>query len=549
MRNKIYKLSIFFFLLLSLTAAFIPKDRYFEIAKSIEIFASLFKEVNHYYVEETSPTSMAKTAIESMLASLDPYTNYIPEDRIEDYRTMSTGEFAGVGAVLHEREGAFIITDVMLGYAADEGGLLIGDELININGIDIKGRPQESVERMLKGQDGSVVNLVVKRFGSESPLSLKLEYSKVKRKNVPYFGMVTNDIGLVQLTDFTQQASLEVKNAVIELKDQGAKKIILDLRENPGGLLNEAVDITNVFLDRGLDIVFMKGRSEEWSKNYTSTNEPVDTKMPLAILVNENSASASEIVSGVLQDYDRGVVVGRQSYGKGLVQTTTKLSYNSQLKVTVAKYYIPSGRCVQAIDYSHRNEFGIPIKLPESKREEFKTKNGRVVFDGAGVDPDVEKEKVVYAPITKALIDKNLIFDYATEFRIKNESIDSTRIFELDDAQYQNFVNWLKDKDYNYTTKMENTLEELVASSKSERYYSDIKKQIDNLRSGIDKNKELDLVNFKEEIKQVLEKEIATRYYLDRGKIEATFDNNPDVLAAIEILNSPEKYKEILAPQ
>jgi len=359
--------------------------------------------------------------------------------------------------------------------------------------------------------------------------------------------MVTEDIGIIKLTDFTQKAGLEVKNALVDLKAEGAEKIILDLRGNPGGLLNEAVNITNVFLPRGYEIVSMRGKSAEWSKNYRALNEPVDIDIPIAILVDGNSASASEIVSGVLQDYDRGVVIGERSFGKGLVQTTTMLSYNSQLKVTVAKYYIPSGRCIQEIDYSHKND---PITDELKQRKRFLTQNGREVFDGAGIDPELITDRVNYAPITKSLINKKLIFEYANLYRNSRDSIAPAKSFTLSDQEYDAFVNWLNDKEYGYNTAVEKTLTELIASSKKEKRYNDIKSEIEELEDQILNNKKTDLFTFKDEIKEVLEFEIAIRYYLQSGEIEATFDDNPDILTAIEILNNPTMYNELLqSPQ
>ena len=545
--GKVFKVAFFIVLALfsiSLVSFNSSSDRFFEIAKSLETFASLFKEVNKYYVDDVEPTELANEAVNSMLASLDPYTNYIPEDRIEDYRTMTTGEYGGIGADIDRIEDKVIITMPLQGYAAEKAGLRIGDEIVKINGLDISDRPLSNIRNLLKGQANSSVVLSIKRFGKTDIIDFEITHEKVREKNVPYYGMVTEDIGMIKLTDFTQKAGLEVKNALVDLKADGAKKIIFDLRGNPGGLLNEAVNITNVFLPRGSEIVSMRGKSSEWSKNYRALNEPVDIDIPLAIIVDNNSASASEIVSGVLQDYDRGVVIGERSFGKGLVQTTTMLSYNSQLKVTVAKYYIPSGRCIQEIDYSRKND---PVEDEDKERKSFKTKNNRVVYDGAGIDPEINTERIVHAPITKSLINKKLIFDYANMYRSKIDSIPPAISFNLSDAEYSEFVNWLNDKEYGYNTKVENTLESLITSSKNEKLYEGIKLEIEELEKQILKNKKDDLFKFKNEIKEVLEYEIASRYYLQKGQIEITFDDNPDVLKAIEILNNPSEYTELLA--
>ncbi|WP_020529477.1 S41 family peptidase [Flexithrix dorotheae] len=539
-----YLLSISVFL--SIAFAFTPIDRHFEIAKNLEIFASLYREVNDYYVEEISPTDLANAAIHSMLASLDPYTNYIPEDQIEDYRTMTTGEYGGIGAEIKRKNGKVIISMPLEGYAADKAGLQIGDEIIAINGLDISERPLSNIENMLRGQADTKVKLTIKRFNLDNELHFELLHEKVRQKNVPYFGMINEDIGFIKLTDFTQKAGLEVQKALENLMDQGAKKVILDLRGNPGGLLNEAVNITNVFLPKGLDIVSMRGKTDDWSKNYKSLNEPTSTDIPMAVLIDNNSASASEIVSGVIQDYDRGVIVGQRSFGKGLVQTTTGISYNSQLKVTVAKYFIPSGRCIQEIDYSQRNALGLSDHKKGVRRNEFKTKAGREVYDGAGIDPDVLTPTEIDAPITKSLKKRDLIFQYASIFRNNHDTIPGPKDFKLSDAQYDEFIEWLSDKEYGYNTRVENSLERLTESAKKEKYFDDIKSQISSLEEKISTNKADDLQKFKKEIKAALEHEIAIRFYLQTGEIESSFYTNPDIISAMDILNDQEKYAAIL---
>jgi carboxyl-terminal processing protease len=543
------KLLLFSSLLLFFTlVSFNAIDRHFEIAKSLETFASLYRDINRYYVDEVSPTDLVNSAIHSMLGSLDPYTNYIPEDQIEDYRTMATGEYGGVGMEVAYRKEKIIVTMIFEGYPAHKQGVRIGDEIVKVNGVEVKGRPLQNIERLLKGQSESAVRLALKRYGHERLLDFTLNFEKVKEKNVPYYGMVTKDIGLIKLSDFTQKASIEVKTAMLELKNQGATSLIIDLRGNPGGLLNESVNISNLFLPRGYEIVAMRGRTDDWSKNYQALNEPVDVDIPLAVLIDKNSASASEIVSGVIQDYDRGVLVGQRSFGKGLVQTTTPLSYNAQLKVTVAKYYIPSGRCIQELDYSRKNDLGEAGKLADSLRVAFKTRrSGRTVYDGAGVEPDVVTSVKAYAPITQSLIGKELIFEYANIFRHQYDTIPSAKQFKLTDAQYQEFVKWLKGKDYAYETKVEESLENLVASAKEDRYYEDIKLQITTLEKQVKSNKESDLYKFKKEIAEVLEHEIAVRYFFQTGSMEATFDDNQDILTAVRILKDSKKYREILA--
>jgi carboxyl-terminal processing protease len=389
--------------------------------------------------------------------------------------------------------------------------------------------------------------VVVKRFGNDKPLTFKMVREKISTTNVPYFGMVSEGVGLIQLTDFTYNASKEVKDALLKLKEQGAKGIILDLRDNPGGLLGEAVNISNLFVPKGSEIVSTKGKVKEWNKKYNALNNALDTDIPLTVLINSSSASAAEIVCGVIQDYDRGVLIGQNSFGKGLVQVTRSLSYNSKLKVTVAKYYIPSGRCIQAVDYSNRNPDGSVGKVPDSLRVAFKTKIGRVVYDGGGVKPDIENEKPHVPQILSVMLRKGLIFDYATEFRVKNPSIPPAKEFKLSDAQYQDFVKWLANKDLDYKTRVERTIESLEKTAKEEKYYDDIKPQLNTLKDKLFHNKDNDLQKFKTEIKEELEKEIASRYYFADGRMEASFDDDPDIKAALALFKDEAKYRKILS--
>ncbi|NME70112.1 S41 family peptidase [Flammeovirga aprica JL-4] len=521
-------------------------NHYFEIAKNMKIFAQLYQEVNTYYVDDVNPSEMMTTGIEAMLATLDPYTNYIPEDKIEDYRTMTTGEYGGLGVVVGNRNGNITVLLPNEGYPAYEAGLQIGDIIEKVDGEDMKGKGTEEISKYLKGQAGSQVVLTIKRYGKEEPFDVPVKREKIQINNVPYYGMVTDDIGLIQLTDFTRNASQEVGDALSELKDRGAAKVILDLRGNPGGLLNEAVNIVNLFVPKGSDVVYTKGRIEDWNKTYKAMNAPLDTEIPMAVLINGGSASAAEIVSGSIQDYDRGVLLGSRSFGKGLVQATRPLDYNSRLKVTVAKYYIPSGRCIQAIDYSHRNEDGEAIVVADSLREKFTTANGREVLDGGGVAPDIKVKPFNFAQISISLILKGLIFDYATKYHHEHESIATARDFKISDEEFDAFVAWLKDKDYGYQTKVEVSVEELEESAKADKYYDDIQEEIETLKKKIYHNKESDVIKFKSEIKDVLQAEICKRYYLEAGEIESTFNADVDVIEAVKVLNDTERYQKIL---
>ena len=524
-----------------------PGEKYFEITKNLDIFATLYKEVNTYYVDDVSPNQLIKTGIDAMLGSLDPYTNYIPEDDIEDYRTMTTGQYGGIGALIGTRNGKNMIIMPYEGFPAHKAGLKIGDEIIEVNGIDVKRKAYTDISKLLRGQANSSLKIVVKRFNSTEPIEVEMVREKITIDNVPYFGMIDDDIGYIKLSDFTTNAGKEVKSAVIELKNQGAKKMILDLRGNPGGLLNEAVNVSNIFIPKGSEVVSTKGKMKDWNKTYKALNPPVDTEMPVVVLTSSSSASASEIVAGVVQDYDRGILVGQKTFGKGLVQATRPLTYNSQLKVTTAKYYIPSGRCIQAIDYSHRNEDGSVGKVPDSLKVAFKTRNGRTVYDGGGVDPDIKVEIDYLPPIAVSLISKGLLFDYATIYHYSHDAISKPRDFSLSDSEYQKFISWLSDKEYDYTTKVENTIDELIEQAKKEKYYEDIDQQIKSLRSRVEHNKESDLQKFKADIKQILEEEISSRYYLGPGVVEASFSADNDVKEALKVLNDAQLYNQLLA--
>jgi carboxyl-terminal processing protease len=523
-------------------------ERYFEIAKNLDIFATLFKEVNTYYVDEVPPAKLVKTGIDAMLKSLDPYTNYIPEDDIEDFRTLTTGQYGGIGAVVVKRNGKTIVQAAYEGYPAQKAGLLPGDEILTINAVNVEKKNNSDISKLLKGQANSQVKLMVTRYGQDAPVEINITRDKIQVDNVPYYGMLTNDIGYFQLAGFTVDAGKEVRMALTKLKEQGAKKIVFDIRDNPGGLLNESVNISNLFVDKGLDIVSTKGKVSDWNKTYKALDMPLDTQIPVVIITSSRSASASEIVSGVLQDYDRAVVVGERTFGKGLVQATRPLSYNSQLKVTTAKYYIPSGRCIQEIDYAHRADDGTLGKVPDSLRTAFKTQAGRTVYDGGGVAPDVEVQDREIADITRVLLQKSYLFDYATRYRAEHPTIAPARQFKLSDAEYQKFTDFLKGKDISYSTDAEKSLNDLTKKVKEEKHYDDVKTELEAMRRKVSTNKSNDLTRFKPEIKDLLEQEIVSRYYFQKGQIEATFDDDPNILMAMNVLNDPNRYAALLRP-
>jgi carboxyl-terminal processing protease len=522
-------------------------DNYFEVSKNLDIFATLFRELNIYYVDETNPGDLMKKGIDDMLESLDPYTNYIPESEIEDYRYMTTGQYGGVGALIRQQGDYVVISEPYEGFPAQKADLRAGDKILKINDIDAKGKKTDDISKILKGQPSTAIKLVIEREGEKKPLEKVVNREEIKIKSVSYSGMINQNTGYIKLTGFTENAAGEVKEALLNLKkNPELKSIVFDLRGNPGGLLKEAIDIVNIFEDKGTEIVSTRGKVKDWDKVHKAVNTPVDLAIPITILVDRGSASASEIVSGALQDLDRGVIIGQRSYGKGLVQQTRPLSYNAQLKVTVAKYYIPSGRCIQTLDYSHRNEEGGVDKVPDSLISAFKTKNGRIVYDGGGVTPDVVVEPRKYSNILGSLITKNLIFDFATKYRIAHPSIAPAKEFTLTDAEYEEFIAFLNGKDYDYTTKTEKTLEELKADAKADKTLDAINADLEALRFKIMHNKKDDLVKYKPEIKQFLEEEIASRYYFQSGRLEASMKDDDELKEAIAILSDKDRYTKIL---
>lgn len=526
--------------------SFRQDDRLFEIARNLDIYATLFKELNAYYVDEINPNQLIKTSIDNMLRSLDPYTVYYAEDDIEDYMTMTTGKYNGIGAMVNSADGKHTVMMVYEDTPAQKAGLQLGDEITKINGIDLSTREDFDTGKLLKGQTQTNVTLTVKRYGITKPLEISLNRDIVKVTNVPYYGMLNEEVGYIDLKDFTATASREVRNAFQELKGKGMKSVVLDLRDNPGGLLNMAIEISNIFIPKGEEVVSTKGKVSEWNKTYTAYNPALDTEMPVVVLTNNRSASAAEIVSGVIQDYDRGVLIGQRTYGKGLVQTTRDLSFNTKMKITTAKYYIPSGRCIQAIDYSHRNDDGSVGKIPDSLMTEFKTKNGRAVFDGGGILPDIITEKENFSPLAVSLGRNRLFFDYAVKYHFEHPTIKPAKEFQLSDADYAAFTKWLGDKEYDYTTQVERDLNNLEASAKKEKSLEVIEDQIKALKSKLSHSKDNDLQIFKPEIKKILEEEIIKHYYLEKGMREASFSEDPEVKAALALFKDPARYNQIL---
>jgi carboxyl-terminal processing protease len=523
-----------------------PAERYFEIAKNLDIFASLFKEVNAMYVDEINPNKTIRTGIDAMLNSLDPYTNYISEDEVEDYRTLNTGQYGGIGAVTRQINNRTVVTMVYENYPAFKNGLKIGDEILKMDGIELARLSVEEANHLMRGQVGTTVKLTVKRMGQPNPIDIEFKREKIKVSNVPYFGMLSDDTGYVQLTEFTPDAGKEVKNALVSLKEKGAKFLILDLRGNPGGLLLEAVNICNLFIPKGKKVVDTKGKLEDSNITYETLNTPVDLEIPITVVINRGSASASEIVAGTLQDYDRAVVLGERSYGKGLVQVGRSLSYNSQVKITTAKYYTPTGRCIQVLDYSHRREDGSVASIPDSLKKEFRTTRGRKVYDGGGIDPDVKVEAQEAATSTQVIYGKGFIFDYATQYAYNHPTLPEPKNFALTDLEYQDFVNWMKNKTYTVQSPVEIELVELMEEAKREKFYDDLKPQLDQIKTRLAETHKNDLMHYKDQLKHLLEKEIASRYYFEKGAVETSFKYDQEVKAAIELLHNQTEYKRIL---
>lgn len=542
--KKVYIFSVLVVSILLTTAFYNPTDKYFEITRNLDIFASLFKEVNAFYVDEIDPEKSIHTGIDAMLASLDPYTNYIPEEDFDAYRTMTTGEYGGIGALIGLINDKVVITMPNEGFPAHIAGLKIGDEIINIDGVSTKNKNTSEVSKMLKGIAGTKIKITVKR--QQEKLDFSLNRAKIILKNVPYAGMVNEDIGYIKLTEFTTNAAKEVENALVRLKNEGATKIILDVRGNPGGILQEAVAICNLFLPKNKIVVETKGKTPQWNTVYRTIYRPIDVNIPLVVLTSSGSASAAEIISGTIQDYDRGVLVGRKTFGKGLVQTTRPLSYNAQVKITVAKYYTPSGRCIQAIDYTHRNADGSVGKIPDSLKVAFKTAHGRTVYDGGGITPDIEVKSQYISPITYSLLRQGYVFNFANKYYYEHKQSPEMKKFTLSDEAYTDFISTIDLEDLTYENEVERAVEEFEQAILESEYYAVLKDDIVALKYEIKHNQGEDLISFKNEIKEIIAEQIVARYYLTKGEIANSLSHDPDVKQAVEVLNDTSLYTSLL---
>lgn len=520
----------------------------FEIAKNVDIFVSILKELNEKYADEISPGQLTQTAIDAMLESLDPYTVYYPESQIEDYRLMTTGQYGGVGALIMQRGDDVVISEPYEGSPAAKAGVRAGDIIRKVNNQSLEGKKSDDVSTAMKGQPGSTLVLEVFRPSANKTMTFNIVREEIKLPNIPYSGMLDNQIGYIKLDQFTDKAGSEVRENFMKLKEEGMKYFILDLRNNGGGLEGEAVKILNLFVDKGITIVENKGKIPEQQHVFKTVSNPVDKDIPIVVLVNEHSASASEIVSGAFQDLDRAVIVGKKTYGKGLVQNILPLDYNTSLKITVAKYYIPSGRCVQNIDY-FENDSAKAAKIPDSLAVAFKTKNGRTVYDKGGVEPDVITQDSLLSDILFTLVTNNLIFDFANDYHAKHETIPQADQFRINDQLYAEFVDFLKDKDYSYKSETEEVLEKLKKSAENEKLFSSIEPYYNQLLKKLEEEKKNDLQKYKAEICSYLASEIAVRYYYQKGRIINMLNEDPDIAMAKSILLDAQRYKSILSPK
>jgi carboxyl-terminal processing protease len=510
----------------------------FEITKNLEVFNSLYRELNIAYVDDADPGELITTGIDAMLKSLDPYTTYIPESRIEDFRFMTTGQYGGIGSMIRKIDAHVVIAEPYEGFPAMRAGLKAGDIVLKVDNKSIVGMKQEDITTVLKGESGTDVSIVVLRPGVNDTLLFNLQREKIKVPDVPYSGILSDSTGYIKLNSFTRTAYKEVNKAYRALKSQGMNKLILDLRGNGGGLLREAINIVNMFVPKGELVVETKGKNPNWDKEYKALNQPVDLDHPVLILVDEGSASASEIVSGALQDLDRAVILGDTTFGKGLVQQTRELDYNAKLKVTVAKYYIPSGRSIQKLNYTQRSSNGKVEEVADSLIHMYYTQNGRPVINGRGIVPDIDVQLPEFSKISYALYAKNFIFNYATIYHQSHDSIASATMFSLNDSEYAAFILWLNEKEFTYNTNTEDIYKDLIQASKDENYYEEVEDDLLSLKGLISERKRGDLTKYKSEIIELLNNEIVSRYYYQTGRIENTLANDPYIDKAKEVLNS-----------
>jgi carboxyl-terminal processing protease len=528
--------------------AFRNSDKYFLIAKNLDIFAAFYRELNTYYVEDLPPEKLMHKGIEAMLEETDPYTDFVPEENLDELRFMATGKYGGVGASIYTDGDWTAITDVYEGSPMFKAGVKPGDIIVSLNGKSAKGMVQEDISSILKGNPGTTLDMVLRHpiTGKETPRRIVREDINVKP--VSFAGIIRNDIGYIKMTQFTENSGQLVQEAFENLKrsNPALKGVVLDLRGNPGGLLEEAVTLSNIFIDKNQLIVSTKGKVKSWDREYKTTQSAVDMNIPLVVLTSRSSASAAGIVAGAVQDLDRGLVVGQRSYGKGLVQTTRPLPYNAKLKVTTARYYTPSGRCIQAIDYSTRNEEGEADYVPDSLRRSFTTAGGRPVKDGGGIEPDAKVESTLLSQVAITLLRKQYIFDFATRYYYAHPTVKPAATFALTEAEFEEFEEFLEGKDYSYKTRSEEALESFRSTAEREKYYDGLSKEFEALQAKMKHDKKQDLLRNKTEIRHLLEEEIMNRYYPQQGRIEKGLSWDKDVDEAVALLQQPERYQQLL---
>lgn len=549
MKKILYRIAFLFVLIVSIQALHAQNENNFKIGKNLDIYAHLLNELNINYVDTINIDDLVRTSIDEMLRKLDPYTFFISEDEVDDFEVFTTGTYGGIGVDIIQFKGKVIASGVHEGFSGQRAGIKSGDIFIAVNGVNVEGKTSSEVSKLVKGKPGSTVSLKFKRLNVDENIAVNLKRETIKIDNVPYYTILDKNIGYIYLSAFTTNASKEVKNALLEMKNiTKLKGLILDLRGNGGGLMNEAIEIVNLFVEKGKEVVSTKGKITSKNSTYKANKTPIDLNIPLVILINNNSASSSEIVAGAIQDLDRGVLIGQRSYGKGLVQNIIPLNYNSQAKITIAKYYIPSGRCIQAIDYSLKDENGHFTTIPDSLISEFETSTGRKVFDGGGIEPDIKIKPKILNNITLSLYSKLLIFNYAIKYNSEHKSIPNIKNFKLSEKDYQDFIDYVKEKNYDYETQSEQSLKTLIKNAKKEKYYDAIKDQLEALEESMIHNKETDLEKHKDEIQRLLEMEIAEKYYFEKGRIQVQLKKNEEVEKAIEILKSVNHYQAILKP-
>jgi len=527
--------------------AFSFKDDLFQLSKNLDVFASVYKEVNINYVDDINSTKMIKTGVDAMLDGLDPYTEFVPESEIEDYKLhyVST-QYGGIGAGIFVRSNKVYVSDVFQGFPAQKADIRPGDQMLKINDIPLDGKNNDQVSLLLKGAKGANIKLTMQRDGDAKPVDKTLMRDEIRQPNVSYSGMVDGNMGYIKLDKFLENSADEVTKALTDIEKNKPNGIILDLRSNGGGILQEAVKIVNLFVPKDVEVVSQEGKIKEKNFTYNTVSAPLEPNLPLVVLVNSRSASASEIVAGSLQDLDRAIIIGQRSYGKGLVQQTFNLPYNSLVKITIAKYFVPSGRCVQEIDYTHRKDDGSVVKVADSLIHEFKTKNGRSVYDGSGIYPDVFVKQERFANVTQALVSKLFIFDYANHYRDAHPTIPTGGKFSLADADYADFVKFLDGKNYSYTTTSEKVLTSLKNEATKEKQFGEIQSEYDALKAKMMASKKNDLQQHKDEIKQVLENEISSRYYFEKGRYETNFKYDKELAQAVKIMQDKDKIAQIL---